>query len=140
MTTVSERVRDAQNSHDAVRMAALFAPDYRSAQPVHPGRDFTGREQVFANWSAVFEGVPDFSSELLAVTESGGVEWAEWSWQGHHVDGSVFAMRGVTILVIRDELIADGRLYMEPVEAIAQTIDESVEDLYKHADPDSDPV
>ena len=71
---------------------------------------------MFENWSSVFEGVPDFSSELVAWSVNGDTEWGEWSWHGHHVDGSPFAMRGITIFVVRDGLVAEGRLYMEPVE------------------------
>jgi hypothetical protein len=131
MSTLSERVRDAQNAHDASRFAALLAPDYTSAQPVHPGREFVGSAQVLTNWEAVFAGVPDFVSELLALTVDGDREWAEWHWHGHHVDGAVFEMRGTTIFRVLDGLIVDGRLYMEPVEQTAQDIDAAVQELYQ---------
>jgi hypothetical protein len=64
--TMMERLLQAQNSHDAEQMAALFAEDYKSAQPVHPSRGFRGRAQVLANWTAVFRGVPDFAAELVS--------------------------------------------------------------------------
>jgi ketosteroid isomerase-like protein len=131
MTTTLERLNDAVNAHDAQRLASLFAEDYRSAQPLHPSRGFGGSAQVLENWSSVFEGVPDFSSELVAASVDGEVEWGEWHWHGHHVDGSTFAMRGVTILVVRDGLIAEGRLYMEPVEADGGDIKAAVQELYK---------
>jgi ketosteroid isomerase-like protein len=131
MTTMTERLRDATNAHDARRLASLFAPDYQSEQPVHPSRGFGGSAQVFENWSSVFEGVPDFRSELVASSVNGGTEWGEWSWQGHHVDGSVFAMRGVTIFVVRDGLVAEGRLCMEPVEGGGGGIEAAVQELYK---------
>jgi hypothetical protein len=41
-------------------------------------------------------------------------------------------MRGVTILVLRDGLIAEARLYMEPVEADdGGDIDAAVQQLYR---------
>jgi hypothetical protein len=40
-------------------------------------------------------------------------------------------MRGITIFVLRDGLVAEGRLYMEPVEADGRGIDAAVQDLYK---------
>jgi hypothetical protein len=126
-----ERLNDAVNAHDPRRLSALFASDYRSIQPVHPGRGFGGRAQVLANWSAVFEGVPDFGSELLASSASGEVEWGEWHWHGHHVDGSPFAMRGVTIVVVRGDKVVEGRLYMEPVETDGGDIEAAVQELYK---------
>lgn len=79
MTTMLERLRDAANAHDAELLASLFAPDYRSTQPLHPSRGFGGSSQVLENWSSVFEGVPDFTSELVASAVNGDTEWGEWS-------------------------------------------------------------
>ena len=131
MTDILSRLDEAFNSHDPEQMAALFAEDYRSSQPVHPGREFVGRGQVFENWSAVFRGVPDFAARLVSSAGDGDTSVGEWEWSGWHVDGSAFSMRGVTILVVRDGLIAEGRLYMEPVDAGDSTIEEAVGDLYK---------
>jgi ketosteroid isomerase-like protein len=131
MNTVLAQLRDAMNSHDPEQMASLFADGYQSTQPVHPSRAFDGRAQVLANWSSVFEGVPDFSAELVASSVDGDTAWGEWNWRGRHPDGSTFAMRGVTILVVRDGLIAEGRLYMEPVDEGDGSIDAAVEDLYR---------
>jgi ketosteroid isomerase-like protein len=102
-----ERLRDAQNSHDAERLASLFAEDYASFQPLHGGRAFVGRTQVLENWTAVFEGIPDFVSELVSYSIDGNTEWGEWYWHGRHLDGSSFAMRGVGILVVRAGLTDD---------------------------------
>jgi ketosteroid isomerase-like protein len=130
MAGLLERTRDAMNSHDAHRVAALFADDYQSFQPSHPNRGFGGRQQVAANWSAVFEGVPNFHAELMASSVDGEAEWGEWEWRGTHTDGSPFMMRGVTILVGRD-VINHARLYMEPVEVAGGDIDAAVQELYK---------
>ena len=135
MTTALERLNDAVTAHDAQRLASLFDDDYRSAQPLHPNRGFGGSAQVLENWSSVFEGVPDFSSELVASSVDGDVEWGEWLWHGHHVDGSPFAMRGVTIFVVRDGLVTEGRLYMEPVEAGGGDIAAAVQELYRPPPP-----
>lgn len=126
-----ERLVTVLNAHDPRQMAALFAPDYRSVQPVHPARGFGGREQVHANWTAVFAGVPDFAADLVSSCTVGSTDWAEWDWHGRHTDGTAFAMRGVTILTVRDDLIADMRLYMEPVDAAGGDIDAAVADLYR---------
>jgi ketosteroid isomerase-like protein len=130
MTSVLERLTEAQNAHDAERMASCFAEDYRSAQPAHPGREFTGRAQVLDNWTSVFAGVPDFRAELVASCADGAVEWGEFDWSGHHTDGSPFAMRGVIVATIHDDLIASARLYMEAVEQAEQDIEAAVEELY----------
>ena len=126
-----ERLRDAVNAHDARRLASLFAEDYLSTQPTHPNRAFRGRAQVLENWTSVFEGVPDIVAELVATSVDGQTEWGEWDWHGHHADGSAFAMRGVTILGLREGLVSEMRLYLEPVEMEAGDIDTAVEQLYK---------
>jgi SnoaL-like domain len=77
VTNMLERLRDASNAHHPRRLASLFAEDYHSSQPLHPGRDFVGRAQVLQNWLSVFEGVPDFSSELVASAVNGETEWGE---------------------------------------------------------------
>ena len=63
-----ERLHDAINRHDLEAFVACFAPDYRSEQPAHPGRAFTGSEQVRKNWATFFAGVPDLQAELLGST------------------------------------------------------------------------
>jgi ketosteroid isomerase-like protein len=129
MVTVLEMVRDAQNDHDAGRMAALFAEDYRSSQPVHPNRRFAGSAQVLTNWTTLFEGIPDFRAELVASATDGDTEWAEWDWRGTRSDGSPFSMRGVMIATVRGGLVVEARLYMEPVEDVGDDIEAVVRDL-----------
>ena len=131
MSTMCERLRDAANAHDAEAFAALFADDYTSSQPAHPNRAFGGRAQVLQNWTQVFKGIPDFASELLSSSIDGNTEWAEWYWHGRHVDGSRFATRGVTIFVVQNDLVAEGRLYMEPVDESGTDIDAAVQELFR---------
>ena len=64
---VAAALAEATNAHDIDAFVSLFAPDYDSQQPAHPDRAFLGRDQVRANWSAVFAGVPDFRAELVAT-------------------------------------------------------------------------
>ena len=131
MTDILRGFEQAWSARDPERLAALFAEDYRSSQPIHPGREFVGRDQVLANWTAVFQGVPDFTATLVAGSADTDPVWAEWRWDGHHRDGSVFAMRGVTVLVVRDGLIAEGRLYVDPVEQRPDDIESSLQELYR---------
>jgi len=82
MPTTLERLSQAVNSHDAERMATLFAEDYASSQPVHPGRGFGGRGQVVKNWTAMFEAVPNFTADVLSSSINGNVEWASGTGMG----------------------------------------------------------
>jgi ketosteroid isomerase-like protein len=123
---VSERLARAMNAHHLEAQLACFHDDYRSEQPAHPARTFTGRAQVRQNWSKLFESIPDFQAELLRLTVVGNEEWAEWIWQGTKEDGTPFEERGVSIFGIRDGRIAWARLYLEETEregvGIAETV------------------
>ena len=120
------RLRDAMNAHDLEAFVDSFHEDYRSQQPIHPGRGFGGREQVRTNWSAIFAAVPDFSAELVSHCENDDQEWSEWRWTGTRADGSSLEMAGVIVLGVRDGRIAWGRLYVEPVEGADENIDAAV--------------
>jgi hypothetical protein len=126
VTELLERLSDAHNRHDLDAFVACFDPGYRSEQPVHPGREFSGSEQVRANWAEIFAGVPDFRAELLRSAHAGGTRWAEWHWHGTRGDGSRLDIRGVTIFELRDDRIVWGRLYLEYVEGAAEGIDQAV--------------
>ncbi len=124
-----KRLLAAINAHDLDAAAALFHEDYRSQQPAHPGRAFTGRAQMHANWAAIFAGVPDFHAELTRCVQDDETVWSEWSWSGRRTDGVPFEMQGVTLFHVRDEFIVEGRLYMEEVETAPIGIDEVVEEI-----------
>ena len=130
MNQAISQLRDAMNRHDPDGMAALFADNYRSEQPLHPQRGFGGRAQVAANWSRMFEGVPDMQAGVVKESTDGTTSWSEWVWHGSHRDGTPFLMKGVTVMGIgEDGLIAWARLYMEPVEQGGAAIDEAVRHL-----------
>ena len=126
---VVARLRAAMNARDIEAFVACFAADYDSAQPAHPDRAFRGREQVRANWSAVFAGVPDFRAELVRVAAVGDTVWSEWRWEGTQTDGERLEMVGVIVSGVRDDRVAWARLYVEPVERGGAGIDAAVRDM-----------
>ena len=129
MHAAIDRLVTAINAHDLDAMVALFHPEYDSRQPAHPGRTFVGREQVRANWGAMFSGIPDFQAELVRSTQDGDLEWCEWAWTGTRSDGQPFDARGVTLFEVRDGLIVAGTLYVEDLERDAGDIASAVEGL-----------
>ena len=130
MNETVSKLRDAMNQHDAAAMAALFAPNYRSEQPVHPQRGFGGKEQVEANWTQMFDGVPDLEAGVVKESTDGTTTWSEWVWRGSHRDGTPFLMKGVNVMGLTDDgLIAWARLYMDRVEQGEPAIDEAVRPL-----------
>ena len=126
---VVARLQTAMNAHDIEAFVACFAEDYDSVQPAHPDRAFRGREQVRANWSEVFAGVPDFRAEVVRVAAVGDTAWSEWRWQGTQTDGGRLDMAGVIVLGLRDGRVAWARLYVEPVEEQGAGIQAAVRDM-----------
>ena len=113
---VLQRLHTAMNQHNLEEFLDCIDTNYQSEQPVHPDRQFSGREQVRKNWSGTFDNIRDFSAEWLRAATDGDRVWTEWDWQGTDSDENPFHMRGVTIFEVRDGRIVSGRLYMEPVE------------------------
>src|SRR2546427_9984548 len=66
---------------------ACFREDYRSEQPAHPARTFSGSEQVRENWSKLYASISDFRAELLRLAVVGDEEWGEWIWRRTKEDG-----------------------------------------------------
>ena len=130
MNATIARLRDAMNRHDVDGMVALFTTDYRSEQPLHPQRGFSGRDQVAANWGLMFDGVPDLEVGVVKESTDGTTSWSEWVWRGSHRDGTPFLMKGVTVMGLGDDgRIHWARLYMEEVEQGGTAIDEAVRHL-----------
>ena len=113
---VFERMIQAANRHDLEAMVACFAPDFRSEQPLHPERAFTGQPGVRNNWSFFFTTIPDIQVVVLGEVEEGDTVWAELHYHGTQTDGKKFTVRGVTIQGIQADQIAWARLYVEPVQ------------------------
>ena len=126
--TIARLVR-AMNAHDLDAVTALVHENYRSVQPAHPGRAFVGRDQMRANWEAMFAGIPDFHATVTRSVQDGNTTWSEWHWCGTRRDGEGFEVRGVTLFEIIDGQIVGGRLYLEDVEGQAVGIEDAVEAL-----------
>jgi ketosteroid isomerase-like protein len=123
---VAERLNAAMNAHDIEAFVACFDEEYESEQPAHPDRAFGGRDQVRQNWSAIFDGVPDFRSELRVASATGDTEWSEWHWQGTQADGTPLDMAGVIVAGVQDGRLRWARLYVEPVDHGGEGIDAAV--------------
>ena len=109
---VFERMIQAANRHDLDTMVACFAPDFRSEQPFHPERKFTGQAGVRKNWSFLFAAVPDMQIEILNEVAEGDTVWAELYYHGTQTDGKEHETRAVSIQGISAGQIIWTRLYL----------------------------
>src|SRR4051794_36500741 len=110
------KLRDATNARDVPSIVACFAVDYVNQTPAHPGRGFTGIDQVRRNWTGIFTAVPDHSAALVASTQDGETVWTEWEMSGTRVDGGPHRLRGVIVFTVRGGLASAARFYLEPVD------------------------
>jgi hypothetical protein len=115
---VFERMIQAANRHDLEAMVLCFAPDFRSEQPFHPERDFTGQAGVRKNWSFFFITIPDIQIEILNEVAEGDTVWAELHYHGTQTDGKKFMVRGVTLSRIQADQIIWARLYIEEIKEL----------------------
>ena len=122
----AERLRDAINQHNLDAMAECFASDFVNETPVHPARSFTGRDQVRKNWTQIFAAVPDLKADLRACSADGETVWAEWEMSGTRRDGAAHLMRGVSLFIVKDDLLASVRFYLEPVEEQGPGVDAAI--------------
>lgn len=120
------RLEAAVNAHDLEAVVACFAVDYRNETPLHPERDFIGREQVRRNWEQIFSFIPDVRAEVTKQTADGDTVWSEWEHRGTRRDGTVHLMRGVVIFGVADGSAAWARFYLEPVESGGGGVDAAV--------------
>lgn len=120
------RLCQAVTAHDLDALADCFADDYRNETPAHPGRGFTGREQVRTNWRRIFDGVPDITADVLNTAVDGDEIWSEWEMRGTRLDGGEHLMRGVIIFRVTDQRADRARFYLEPVDAGDDGIDGAV--------------
>jgi len=113
---VFERMIQAANRHDLEAMVACYAPDYRSEQPFHSERNFTGPAGVRKNWNFFFTTMADYRIEVLNQAVEGDTIWAELHFYGTQTDGTKQSTRGVTLMGVQADKFVWARLYIESVQ------------------------
>jgi ketosteroid isomerase-like protein len=121
-----DRLVAATNAHDLEALVGCFARDYRNITPAHPGRGFTGREQVRRNWEQIFASVPDLRADVVASTVDGSTVWTQWDMRGTRADGSAHRMAGVIIFDVTGDVAQAATFFLEPVDAGADSVDQAV--------------
>jgi steroid delta-isomerase-like uncharacterized protein len=126
---VSE-LQAALNAHDADAAAALYAEDAVVTQAVRDGNVFTGREQIRRWIAANLGGVPDLTVTTdTVIAEGDRIAWA-WTYSGTYTgrfpgfspgEGQPITLRVVSLLELRDELIARETLYYDNAAFLALT-------------------
>lgn len=121
-TDVLRRMEKAMNGHDLDALTECFTEDFRSVIPLHPGRSFTGRTHMRNNWAGLFAHVPDLTATVRQSVVDGEHVWSEWEIGGTTVDGERYLSRGVVIMRLRGEQIAEVRFYLDNVDDPADAV------------------
>jgi limonene-1,2-epoxide hydrolase len=112
---VVEAAVEAINRHDLGAFLASFDEGYRSEQPRHPERNFTGVERVAANWRGNLHAMADLHWETLGLHSQGSLVITELRWSSTRANGERWREQGVILYTVREGRIVAGRLYMEPI-------------------------
>lgn len=120
------RLERAVDNHDLEAVVDCFDEGYSNETPVHPGRSFSGREQVRTNWARIFEGIPDITARVLRTAEDDDTIWSEWEMSGTRLDGQEHLMRGVIIFGVSHGRFSWARFYLESVDPGEDGIDRAI--------------
>ena len=121
-----DRLVSATNDRDLDALVVCFAEDYANETPMHPSRNFRGRDQVRRNWEQIFAFVPDLRVEVVRRSTNGDEAWTEWDMRGTRLDGTAHHMAGVIVFGVGDGVARWARFYLEPVDEGDSTIDDAV--------------
>ena len=123
-----DQLESATQAHDLEALVRCFGVDYVNETPLHPGRGFTGREQVRRNWTQIFAAVPDLKVRVLRSVVDEPAVWSEWEMSGTRRDGVDHLMRGVIIFRVEDGVATRARFYLEQVDGSAADVDAAIRD------------
>lgn len=115
-TEILQRMEKAMNAHDLDEFVDCFTEDFVSELPLHPQRNFVGRETVRKNWGGLFAHVPDLVGTVLQSVVDGDQIWSEWEIRGNTQAGVPYLARGAAIHGLRDGRLASVRFYLDNVE------------------------
>jgi ketosteroid isomerase-like protein len=117
---VVTRFVNACNRHDADGVYACLHPDFDSIQPMYPGRNFRGADQVRRNWQAIFDAEPGFRLTVLRSAATDDTVWLELHGAGQDAE-----VAGVFVMGIVGDRIRWARIYsalVEPIPAGAEPV------------------
>lgn len=129
---VAKRWADALTDHDLEAAVYCFAPSYRDTAPARRGEALEGRDQVRANFAALFENITELRADLLATVADGETVWMEWRMSGTRADGTTMEFVGVNIFDVQDDHFTRGCIYTEVRDAGG--IDSQMEEMTHRRD------
>lgn len=112
---LAQRWTRALTDHDLDAAVSCFAPDYQDKAPARRGEAVVGRDEVRANFAALFQSIPDLRADLLSAVADDDTVWVEWRMSGIRADDTAMEFAGVNIFDVADGCFVRGRIYTELV-------------------------
>ncbi len=125
---------EAWNSHDAKKVAALFAADGVLKVPGMP--DAKGTDAITTDAQMVLAGFPDFKAAYSNIVTKGNTQVLEWTttgtntgeWMGQKATGRPMGINGVSVVTYNDDgLIKEEHRYFD-VPTISSQLDAKAKD------------
>ena len=120
--SLAEQLKDAWDSHDPERVAALYAEGGVREEFLINHSVLTGRAEIARQAGGYMHAVPDCVLDIRRVvqTTDGGFT-VEWTWSGTHANeieglpalGQRVELQGTTIYDMEGDLIARENLYCD---------------------------
>lgn len=114
-----EAIGDAFNRHDVDGVMSFFADDGVFDKPAGPeihGTRISGKEQVRAEFAALFQAVPDLRWEGTANWVSGNMGCSQWRRTGTSKSGEKTDLLGCDLFTFRDGKIIKKDSYFKIVQ------------------------
>ena len=119
---LAEQLKEAWDSHDPGRVAALYTEDGVREEFLINHAVLTGRDAIAQQAGGYMHAVPDCVLEIRRVVEgAGGSVTVEWTWSGTHTGeipglparGQRVELHGTTIYDMDGDLITRENLYCD---------------------------
>lgn len=127
-TATLTQLRAGIDAHDLDALVACFAPDYCNETPRAPPGAFADATRCARTGQRSSPRSPTRGPRSSAAVATAAPCGPNGTSPGTRTDGHAFHLRGVTVLVVPDDLIARARFYLEPVDTSGKGVDQAVRD------------
>ncbi len=110
------------DGHDVEKLTSLFA-DSCLYEEVASGRKYYDKNGIAGYASSTLSGVPDSKFEIVTISAGDTIAFVEWNWSGTNSvgwpdmgllpSGKHFSLRGVSVMVIKDNKIVRNSDYWD---------------------------
>lgn len=110
--TIAKSFAEAWSTHDIDKLTSLFTEDCLYEE-VATGKKYVNKKAIAEYANYTISGIPDTKFEIVSIITSDNMATIEWIWKATNTVGwpgapptkKYFEIRGVSVMVIEDNLI-----------------------------------